>query len=208
MQLQLTSVRFIHLEETTPLAGLRYRQRDTMSPEPIFFHFDAVSFFPHLVLLAVVNVTKTPHRLQLMLFRPISLATLLEICNKWTSGIATDLISLFSRHYYMSESLERVPCSASPTSKHITDIVLKPGAYVSWSRNARDTAMRPQAVQHLSWCTGHVHIEDDGDTKGIKETLAMIFGYPGRIGEPRLLVIGSESDISSCELRTCGCDGD
>jgi hypothetical protein len=176
--------RFLYIEESIPLGGPRHRRQEQATFRSIASQIDSTSVFSRLVLLAIVNIMTSPHRLQLTLFRPISLATFLKICNQWSSGIATDLISLFSRNYYILESLEKVPWRASPTSKNITDLVVKPGAYVSWSLGARETPKRPSAVKHLSWCGGHVYIEDGVDMKGIKETLAMIFVYPGRAGEP------------------------
>jgi hypothetical protein len=71
----------------------------------------------------------------------------------------------------------------SPLSKNVTDLIIKPGAFVYGRVNSRDHP-HTRRPQDLSWCAGTVYIEDGADTVVIKETLAMIFDYPCRAGEP------------------------
>jgi hypothetical protein len=142
-----------------------------------------MSVFPRLIVLAVVDVRKTPHRIQLVLYRPINLATLLEVCNKWTSGIATDIVSLFGRTSKLSGVSAKEPGLDRPASMDVNDLLIKKGAYVSRPGD-KDNLAYSYPAKVSSWCRATVHIEEDSDIMGIKETLGILFDYPGRAGEP------------------------
>lgn len=174
--------RYLQLEESIQVEGPYRRQQEVASVQSISSEVDGLLQSPRLVLVSVANITKTPPRLSLVLFRPLSITTLLEVCNAWTSGIATNLVSLFGRNYYLTTELEKVPCPARSAANDIVNLVIKKGAYVSRPKDKQDTT-NIQPVQDLSWCSGTLHIEDELDMEGIKETLEMVFGNPGRIGE-------------------------
>jgi hypothetical protein len=139
--------------------------------------------FSRLVLLTIVDVTERPHQLKLVLLRPISLTTLLTVCNGWTSASATDLVGLFGQDPYLEEKRLGLPCPQRPFMGIITDLLISSGAYV-W-RDAARGATHEIREQKSWWCKGKVFIADEVDMNGIKETLAMMFDdYPGRAGEP------------------------
>jgi hypothetical protein len=201
-------------EESIPAEGPLRHQQEVGAVRSISSQVDGLLQSPHFVLLAVANITKTPSRLSLVLFRPITITTLLEVCNAWTSGIATNLVSLFGRNYYLSTSLERVPCPARPASHDIVNLVIKRRAYVTRPKDKQDTKYI-EPVQDLSWCSGTVHIEDEVNMEGIKGTLEMVVGNPGRVGErndgnsrkPRsLITLECSSSIldSLTEAVSCG----
>jgi hypothetical protein len=135
---------------------------------------DRISVFSRLALLAaVVDVTETPHQIQLILYRSISLTTLLEVSNKWTLAGAGDIVGLFTRESYMG-SVYR------PVLGNIDALVIKAGAYVSPPECTRYT----HPMRNVKWCNGRVVIVDEVDVIGIKQTLELMFNYPGRLGEP------------------------
>jgi hypothetical protein len=184
--------RYLYVAESIFVTKDHHRQQEKAAWGSITVQVGGTSVFANLILLAVVNmhVTKKPHRLQLTLFRPICLTSLLTIVNEWTTNTATDIVSLFGRDYYVTESLEKItnPAkTARPVSAHIVELVIRRGAYVfravSLAKSGGSTT-HGQPRQDLSWSRGTLCIEDEVDTMGIQETLAMLFDDPGRVGEP------------------------
>jgi hypothetical protein len=157
---------------------LLHRQQYYASSGSISFDFDILSLFPRLVLLTIIKDIQKPHKLQLTLYRPIGLATLLKLSNERTSAARNDIVNLFGRHFFLSKSASIAPRLAELKLKGITDLIIKPGAYLSWPTDIGD--MPPwRPIQGVQWSTSKVCIEDEGNLTGIKETLAIMFGHSG-----------------------------
>jgi hypothetical protein len=140
--------------------------------------------FSRLALLAaVVDVTETPHQIQLILYRPISMTTLLKVCNKWTLANAEDIVGLFCHDSYLEVKRQGRPSFYPPISGIIADLCIKPEAYIFRPQSISPTA-DIQPIRKGQWCGGRVVIADEVDVTGIRQTLKMIFDYPGRKSEP------------------------
>jgi hypothetical protein len=175
--------RFLYLEEMIPEAEPQDRQHENTSWKSSATRVQDTSVFSRLVLLTIVDITRRPHQLKLVLLRLISLTTLLTVCNGWTSANATDIVGLFGEDFSPEEKRRELPCLHRPFMGIITDLLISSGAYV-WRDAARDATHERR--EQKSWrCKGKVFIADEVDMNGIKETLAMMFDdYPGRAGEP------------------------
>lgn len=179
----LNGDRFLFLEEWIPLAeSLDEEQENTLWTD-ITSRVEGISMFSHLAFLAVVDVTETPERLQIMLFRPIYISTLLEICNERTSANASDIVGLFGQDPFLEETYDGSPSPPRRITGIITHLAIKAGAYVSRLLTARTTPHAPP-VHDSGRSNGKVLIEDEADLIGIKETLEVMFcSYPGRAAE-------------------------
>jgi hypothetical protein len=168
--------RFLYIEGSSPAAGFQYQTFKVNSSEPTSFNFDVISQFPRLILLAIIPDSKGPLRLQLTLYRPIDLSNLLRLCNEWITAIPNEIVNLFGRHFFLSKSAQTVPTAlpADFKTKDITDLIIKPGAYISRSANMWDL-IPWHPIQGLQKLTGIVRIEDEVNLSGIKGTLATLF---------------------------------
>lgn len=186
MQIEPTTAHRYLYVESIPATRPRHRQLEDAPPKYIPFQFDAISVCPCLALLVVANVSQRPHQLQLTLFRPISLTTLLiQVCNPWRSTIATDIVSLFGRDFYSSELGPSMSLDHRPASKVVTDLIIKPGAYISQPTDTGDTTpCRP--VQDRMCPHRRIRIEDETWTIGLKDTMAIVFGNASDAGESDL----------------------
>jgi hypothetical protein len=170
------SERFLYVEGSSPAAGFKYQAFKVDSPKPSPFEGDVISRCPRLILLAVIPKSKDPIRLQLTLYRPISLPTLLKLCNEWITTIPNEIVNLFGRHFFLSKSAQTVsmPLPSGFKTKDITNLDIKPGAYLSGSAGERhEIPWHP--IQNLQRLTGVLRVEDEVNLSGIKETLAILF---------------------------------
>jgi hypothetical protein len=167
----------LYLDQSSlPVLQLINRQQHFSSSGSLSLVFDVQSLFPHLILLTVIKDMQKPLELQVSVFRPIGLATLLQVCNAWTSASDTGIISLFARYFFLSESPPPGDCPHSMSSKNITELRIAPGACISRSFDIR-CGMPSLPVRDLYY-HADVHIEGDEITEGIKETLRTIFECP------------------------------
>lgn len=67
-----------------------------------------------------------------------------------------------------------MPLPSGFKTKDITNLIIKPGAYLSGSASMRHK-IPWHPVQNLQHLTGVVRIEDEANLSGIKETLAILF---------------------------------
>jgi hypothetical protein len=128
---------------------------------------------------------------ELTLYRPIGLSTLLRLCDEWTLAARNGIVDLFGRHFFLTKSARTEPGLLSELRlKKITNLIIKPGAYVSLPTDIRDL-IPWHPIQGVEWYMETVCIEDEVNAEGIGGTLAMMMDHSGR-GE----AIDSDSQAS------------
>lgn len=176
--------RFLYIGRSTSATNLQRQQQDDDAWIAISSRIDRISVFSRLALLAaVVDVTETPHQIQLILYRPISLTTLLEVCNKWTLANAGDIVCLFDHESYLEVKRPGRHSFYRPISGNIAALCIKPEAFIFRPQSTSTTAYIPP-LRNGKWCDGRVIVADGVDVSGTRQTLEMILDYPGRKSEP------------------------
>jgi hypothetical protein len=186
-------------EDSLPVLELLCRQQLFSSSGSVSFKFDVLSLFPRLVLLAVNDDIQEPYDLQVSVYRPISLKTLLNVCNQWTPE-PVDFISLFARYF----SMPRPACLRTPKTKtetrsiDITELKIASAALIS-SPTAEQGVIFYEPARRC--CYGEVDIEQESKTIYIEETLKMIFDCPGGRFDPTIIDVGGRASTMRSIVR-------